>query len=134
VAEAVLARPTVHGPATTVGELRAFFRDDHVHMALIVDAGTLLAAVERGDLEAAADELPASGVGTLAGRTIHPDVLQPDALERMRREHRRRLAVTDAGGGLVGLLCMKSSGDGFCSDEGVDSRRLERARGARPLT
>jgi hypothetical protein len=42
----------------------------------------------------------------------------------MRQQGRRRLAVVDADGALLGLLCLKASGDGFCSDDGIASRRL----------
>jgi hypothetical protein len=45
----------------------------------------------------------------------------------MRASGRRRLAVTSDDGTLVGLLCLKASGNGFCSDGDVASRRLGRA-------
>jgi hypothetical protein len=40
----------------------------------------------------------------------------------MRRAGRRRLAVTSEDGRLLGLLCLKASGRGFCSDEDVAAR------------
>jgi hypothetical protein len=51
VEHAVLTCAALHGPMTTVGELRRFFADDHVHMAVLVDAGRLIAAVEPQDLD-----------------------------------------------------------------------------------
>jgi len=41
----------------------------------------------------------------------------------MQRTGRRRLAVVDGEGRLVGLLCLKASGSGFCSNEDVASRK-----------
>jgi len=118
----MLRQPAVHEPRTTVGELRAYFKDEHVHMALLVENGKLVGAVERADL-AAADrrDAHAAEVATLDGRTTAPDVQLTEALAEMRRAGRRRLAVTD-GGALLGLLCLKASGDGFCSDADVRSR------------
>jgi CBS domain-containing protein len=117
----MVTQPAVHGPAATVGELRAFLDDEHVHMALLVDDGELIGAIERADLVTAGEEIPACEIATLRGRTIAPGVSLDDALVQMRRAGRRRLAVTDEGA-LLGLLCLKASGDGFCSD--VAARRL----------
>ena len=38
----------------------------------------------------------------------------------------RRLAVVDGDLRLLGLLCLKASRTGFCSDEGVDGMRRGR--------
>jgi CBS-domain-containing membrane protein len=124
VAEVMIARPDVHGATATVGELRAFFADDHVHMALLVDAGTLVGVVESSDLPASLDDgVPARSVSILAGRTIGPEAPAADAITRMKREGRRRLAVTDGRSRLLGLLCLKASGCGFCSAQDVTQRR-----------
>ena len=49
--EAMLTTPVRHPLSVTVREIRDFFRDDHVHAALIVSpAGYLEAVVERGDI------------------------------------------------------------------------------------
>ena len=115
--------PIVHDGSTTVGQLRAFFRDDHVHMALLVDDGTLVGAIERADLVAAAsDETPARELAALDGCTIRPDAPVADALAAMKLGGRRRLAVTGEGSTFLGLLCLKASGHGFCSDADVGSR------------
>jgi len=132
IADAMVTRPDVHPPETTVGELRAFFEDEHVHMALLVDGGFLVGTVERCDLASETpDDVPAAGIATLHGRTIASDV----PLSAVRTASRRRLAVTTVEGELVGLLCGKASGDGFCSDADVAARRREAVssttRGAR---
>ena len=46
----------VHDAGTTVREIRALFADEHVHAAVIVENGTLLAVVDRSDLDTAADD------------------------------------------------------------------------------
>jgi FdhD protein len=124
VADVALTHPTLHNASMTVGEARAFFLDDHVHMALVVEQGRLLTAVERGDLD---DGIPADAavlsVGSLGGRTIRPELPLPEAARLMDRLGRRRLAVTTEKGELVGLLCRKTNGPGFCSDDDVRGRR-----------
>jgi hypothetical protein len=45
----MVRQPAVHSASTTVAEIRAFFADDHVHMALLVDDGELVGALERAD-------------------------------------------------------------------------------------
>ena len=124
VAEAAVTCPELHGPLTTVGELDELFFDDHVHMALVVDGRRLMTIVERSDLERLLDpELPALLAGTLDGRTVPADASAIETLAGMQRTGRRRLAVVDGEGRLVGLLCLKASGSGFCSNEDVASRK-----------
>jgi hypothetical protein len=123
VAQVMLRRPVVHGVAMTVGEARAFFLDDHVHMLLVVDGRRLVAAVERGDLVAARhDDACVRLFGSLGGRTVPPYARGVDVFAAMCRSGRRRLAVTDDNGALVGLLCLKANGRGFCSDADVEGR------------
>ncbi|HZO98444.1 MAG TPA: CBS domain-containing protein [Gaiellaceae bacterium] len=120
----------MHGPRTTVAELRAFFGDDHVHIALLADGARLLGTVERADLAPAlGGEVPALAVAKLEGRTIGPHTSLCRTLEQMRREGRRRLAVVDDESKLLGLLCLKRSGVGFCSDTDVGRRGRRRHGG-----
>ena len=124
VADVAVLRPDVHGCGTTVDELRRLFLDDHIHMALLVDGARLVATVERCDLHPGLPgDLPAYAVGTLRGRTVPPDASAAALLLSMRRANQRRVAVTDADGALFGLLCLKSNGRGFCSDDDVATRR-----------
>jgi CBS domain-containing protein len=122
----MVTRPTTHRATTTVGELRAFFADDHVHMALLVDDGLLLATVERPDLDSATDDrAPVLPLAKLQGRTISPHAPVAAARMNMLRSGRRRLAVTTQENALLGLLCLKRNGSGFCSDENVSTRRSD---------
>ncbi|GAB3663884.1 hypothetical protein GCM10027589_27670 [Actinocorallia lasiicapitis] len=127
VADAMLRRPKLHGPHVTAGELQTLFLDDHVHAALLVGPGLrLLAVVERADLAEAKPSDPALPLGGLDGRTTRPAADLTGVWQRMIDQERRRLAVVDAAGLLVGLLALKRSRAGFCTDAGVQARRAER--------
>ncbi|MGQ0465290.1 MAG: CBS domain-containing protein [Sporichthyaceae bacterium] len=125
VAEAMVTSPKTLPTSATVGDARAAFRDDHVHLLLIVGPRRrLVATVGRWDLEKdSADDLAVLSLGTLQDRTIRPDLGAQAALELMVETGTRRRAVVDEDGILLGLLCLKRSWRGFCSDANV----LERA-------
>jgi CBS domain-containing protein len=72
------------------------------------------------------DDTQARTIARLEGRTSHPTQRVSGVLEAMKRSHRRRLAVVDDNGGLLGLLCLKASGRGFCSDADVHARASDR--------
>src|SRR5262249_55900884 len=116
--------PTTHSSESTLEEVQAFFEDDHVHMALIVAAdGQLITTIERTDLAITRPSTtPVSKLGTLAGRTVRPADDLESATAVLLREGRRRLAVIDDSGRLLGLLCLKRDGTGYCSDEGIRAR------------
>jgi hypothetical protein len=122
--EAMLTTPVRHPLSATVGEIRDFFRDVHVHAALIVSpAGHLEAVVERDDVAGCqAPDAVAAPLGRLAGRTVPPEASLAEVRRAMTAAGRRRAAVTNAGGRLLGLLCLKASQQGFCSDLDVRAR------------
>jgi len=122
--EAMLTTPVRHPPSVTVREIRDFFRDDHVHAALIVSpAGYLEAVVERGDIAGCrAPDTAAAPLGRLAGRTVPTGASLTDVRQAMTATGRRRVAVASADGRLLGLLCLKASRTGFCSDQDVRAR------------
>jgi CBS-domain-containing membrane protein len=123
-----------HGPDTRLAEIRRLFDDDHVHMALIVAADSeLLTTIERADLsETTPGSIQARDLGTIASRVIGPHQSLADAMAALKWGRRRRLAVIDDSGRLLGLLCLKRHGDGFCSDEGVRQRAAEIRRVTAP--
>ena len=131
-AEAMLTTPARHPLSATVREIRDFFRDDHVHAALIVSpAGYLEAIVERDDIAGCqALDAAAAPLGRLAGRTVPAGASLTEVLRAMTATGRRRAAVTGADGRLLGLLCLKASRTGFCSDQDVRSRALGEAGAA----
>lgn len=133
-ADSVLAiairMPNVLAASATMADLRRHLASDHVHVALVVaDGGELLACVTRSDLQQAADRdeaAPVDGLGRLEGRVVPWTATSDEVAARMASAGVRRVAVVDDRGRLVGLVCRKRSGSGFCTDEGVAARQAER--------
>lgn len=125
VRDALVRHPKLCGPDSTVADVRRVLLDDHVHAALLVAThGTLVSVVERADLTPELSSgTPARTVGRLQGRTTHPDSDLEETWAEMRRTDRRRLAVVDDRGVLLGLLCLKRTRLGFCSDEDIRARQ-----------
>ena len=126
VADAMIRFPKTCSRRTTVQQARALFADGHVHALLVVERGALLAVVERGDLVGHLADAPVQGLGTLRGRTTGPGAELTEVRDAMRAAGRRRIAVIDDSGNLLGLLCLKRSGAGFCSDAGIRARAADR--------
>lgn len=126
VADVMLRSPKLCGTDTTVGQAREHLFDQHVHALLVVEGGVLVAVVERADLPGAAAADPVWPLGRLAGRVVAAGDDLARATRTMAEQGRRRLAVVDGDGRLVGLLCRKRSGLGFCSDDGVAARAAGR--------
>lgn len=134
VSDAMIRCPKLLGPTATVAQVRELFGDDHVHVALVVHRGKLLAVIDPSDLT---DALPASSLARAAG-CLHGRVTRPDAdlaatWEIMTALGRRRLAVTDRHGTFLGLLCLKRSRLGFCSNADVRARAQEPRHGRAPV-
>jgi CBS domain-containing protein len=129
---AMVRHPKTLDTESTLADVEALFADDHVHMALVVAADhRLVTTIERSDLPPSGSaSTPVIALGTLSGRVTSPQRPLSEATAAMLGAGRRRLAVVDHDGRLLGLLCLKRSGDGFCSDEGIASRAAERARGS----
>lgn len=127
VAEAMLVHPTLAGVDTTVRDMRVFLADGHVHCGLIVDGERLVAIVVREDLEGAPDDGLAAHYGTCEGRTAPGSGRAEEVRLAMMADGIRRLAVVDEDQRLLGLLCLKNSGRGFCSVDDVAARAADRA-------
>jgi CBS-domain-containing membrane protein len=128
VADVMVAAPKTMRPTATVGDARAFFEDDHVHMALIATSGVLLGTLVRADLVKGGDDaLPALSRSRLGGRTVAAAEPAEQVRVRLIKRGQRRLAVVDERGTLVGLLCLKRRLTGFCSDADVVARATEHA-------
>jgi CBS domain-containing protein len=130
VEEAMLRRPTVHAADLTVEAARsAFAASPKTHLLLLTHDGVLVGTLTRADLEVEADPAgPAADLGSLEGRTVDPAVPLADAHALMTERGLRRLAVVDPAMRLLGLLCLKRSLTGFCTDDGVAGMRAERGR------
>lgn len=126
---AMVKFPNTLPRTSTVGEVRSLFADEHVQLALVVAAdGQLLTTIERSDIAAEApDEAPAVHLGRLEDRTASEWWPISRTTAWLKSLGRRRLAVVDADGHLRGLLCLKRSGTGYCSDAGVLARQREQA-------
>lgn len=122
VAEAMITRPHRHPADLTVAEARAVLEDPHVHLLLLVEGDHLVGTVAREDLHDAPGAAPARTVARWEGRTIAPQELVGVVRAAMEASGDRRLAVVEADGRLSGLLCLKRSGTGFCTDAGVAAR------------
>jgi CBS domain-containing protein len=113
---------------TTVDQARACFTDDHVHLLLLTESGRLVGTLLRTDL---GDNLDGTDLALLhsrmADRTTAPTTPAEQALTLLRASGQRRLAVIDDNGTLLGMLCLKRSLTGFCSDADVAARAAERA-------
>lgn len=126
VADAMVTAPWTHGATTSVAEARHAFTDAHVHMLLLTDGGVLQGTLMRDDLASATEPArPALDLAPLTGRTVSPERPVEEALALMRQQGTRRLAVVDGDRRLLGLLCLKRTLDGFCSDADVRARALE---------
>ncbi len=131
----MLRHPMVCPASLTAAQAHELFRDDHLHVLLVLDgARTLVAVIERSDLTAA-DEAgtPAQALGRLAGRTVGPDADLEQTRRHLVRSGRRRLAVVDDEHRLLGLLCLKRTGLGFCSDADVEARAAEHVAAGRSV-
>lgn len=125
----MLREPRVHPSTLTIGEAQAVFASSaKTHLLLLADDGLLVAAVTRDDAEGttANPAAPAASIGCLEGRTVSPDLPVEPLRETMAGSGMRRIAVVDEAGRLLGLLCLKKSLRGFCTDEGVAAMRAAR--------
>lgn len=128
VGDAMLRRPTVHPADLTVAAARsAFDASPKTHLLLLVRDGVLVSTLTRADLEVeTGPTTPAAPLGSLVHRTVDPGVLLAPTHEAMVRHGVRRLAVVDPAMRLLGLLCLKRSRAGFCTDDGVAALRASR--------
>ena len=101
-------------------------------MLLITRGSTLLGTLVRSDLDASSGESPhpdepALSYASITGRTIGGSEHATSALSLLVSRGERRRAVVDSDGVLLGLLCVKRHGRGFCSDTDVESRAADSA-------
>ncbi|MCL8249773.1 MULTISPECIES: hypothetical protein [Aeromicrobium] len=133
VADAMVRHPVVHPASLTVADARVALADPHRHLLLIVSGRRLLGTVARDDLPDAADDTaPALTRARLVGRLVLPHQALAPLHDAMARAGERRRAVVDEHGLLLGLLCLKSSASGFCTDAGIAARRASVQLDAHP--
>ncbi len=120
--DVMLRRPRTLPGHATIGEARAVLRDDHLHMVLLTDGLRLVGTVTRADLPEPGAEGAALQWSVMEGRTVRSDASAADIETMLASQGRRRVAVVDSDGALLGLVCLKRRGSGFCSDDDVQSR------------
>ena len=121
--DVMISNPKTLPADATVDDARGALADDRVHMVLLVDGETLCGTLMRPDLVLApVGENPALAFAVLRGRTVRPETPLDRIQQLLHRHGMRRLAVIDADRTLRGLVCLKRSRSGFCSDTDVASR------------
>jgi CBS domain-containing protein len=127
VTDVMIGRPKTLPAGASVADVRALLADDHVVMALLTEDGVLRGTLLREDVpDTAPGAAPALPLSRLTGRTVAPAVPLADVHELLLRTGRRRLAVVDEAGRLLGLVCLKRRRTGYCSDAGVAERARSR--------
>ena len=123
VSDVMIEEPKVLPATAAVADVRSLFESSHVHLAVLVERGRLVTAISREDIPPeVADDSLAAPWGHLEGRVVHPDAEVGPVRDLMLAKGERRRIVTNEEGRLLGLLCLKHHGRGFCSDRDVDAR------------
>ena len=122
VSEVMLRHPKTLPTHASIAEARAALSNDHVHMVLLTEGTTLGGTLTRTDLPPAGSEGPALFWSTLTGRTVPPDAPTRVVQDLLIDRGLRRVAVVNADGSLLGLVCLKRRRTGFCSEADVASR------------
>jgi CBS-domain-containing membrane protein len=126
VREVMLRHPKTHPARASVMQARAALSNDHVHLVLLTEGRRLVGTLTRTDLPPPGTLGPALAWSTLVGRTVSPDTPTKVAHGLLIGQGIRRLAVVDADGSLLGLICLKQRRTGFCSDADVAARSRSR--------
>ena len=133
VAEVMLRRPLVLPATASLATVASVLADDHVHLVLLTEGRRLVGTVARDDLpEQASRAEPALPWARLDGRTVGPEASAEEVRLDLLRSGRRRFAVVDERGDLLGLVCLKQRRTGFCSDDEVAARAAARAARSGP--
>ena len=125
VADVMIRAPKTLPSDASVAQALSALSDEHVHLLLLVDHGRLVGTVTRSDLGRSTPPPPAGRAldhASLDGRVVGPAAAADVVMRRMHADGVRRLAVTCPDGRLLGLVCLKHHGRGFCSDEDVGAR------------
>lgn len=129
VGEVALTRARTLPPTATVGDVRRMLANEHVQLVPLVAGRELRGVVNHSDLVGAVpDGIPAIRVASLEGRTIAASTPVPQGYRTMIARDTRRLAVVDADGSFVGLLCLQPSLQAFCRDRDVPDPDAGRCR------
>jgi CBS-domain-containing membrane protein len=122
VREVMLRRPKTLPVRASITQARAALSTDQVHLVLLTEGRRLAGTLTRTDLPPPGTLGTALAWSTLAGRTVSPDTPTSVVHDLLIGQGIRRVAVVDADGSLLGLMCLKQRRTGFCSDADVAAR------------
>jgi CBS domain-containing protein len=109
----MVKRPKTLAADALVGDVRRLFENEHVRTALLVDGERFAGALDREDVPPdAGDAESAQGFGRFD--TVPPELSAGAAVDAMLAAGTRRLVVA-RDGVLLGLLCLTSDLETFCS-------------------
>jgi CBS-domain-containing membrane protein len=126
VREVMLRHPKTLPVRTSITQARAALSNDHVHLVLLTEGRRLVGTLTRTDLPPPGTLGTALAWSTLVGRTVSPDTPTSVVHGLLISQGIRRVAVVDADGSLLGLMCLKQRRTGFCSDADVTARSRSR--------
>jgi CBS domain protein len=126
VREVMLRHPKTLPVRASIEQARAVLTNEHVHLVLLTERSRLAGTLTRADLPPPGTPGPALAWSTLVGRTVPPDTATAVVHGLLIDQGIRRVAVVDADGTLLGLMCLKQRRTGFCSDADVAARSQNR--------
>jgi CBS-domain-containing membrane protein len=130
VREVMLRHPKTLSARASILDARAALSSDHVHLVLLTEGRRLVGTLTRTDLPPPETLGPALAWSTLVGRTVSPDTSTTVVHGLLIKQGIRRVAVVDADGSLLGLMCLKQRRTGFCSEADVAARSRSRDEAA----
>ncbi|WP_425280178.1 CBS domain-containing protein [Micromonospora orduensis] len=122
----MLRHPKTLSARASITRAHAALSNDHVHLVLLTEGSRLAGTLTRADLPPPGTLGPALDWSTLVGRTVSPGTPMTVVHDLMISQGTRRVAVVDADGSLLGLMCLKQRRTGFCSDADVEARSRSR--------
>ena len=126
VCAVMLRHPKTLPADASITRARAALTNDHVHLVLLTEDRRLVGTLTRTDLPPPETRGPALAWSTLVDRTVSPDTPTAVVHSLLISQGIRRMAVVDADGSLLGLMCLKQRRTGFCSDADVAARSRSR--------
>lgn len=123
----MITAPKTHRHDATIETIRAVLEDPHVHMILLTRYGVLHGTLVLADIPTAApNPCLARELAVLRDRTIGPTENLDAVWQRLEMSGQRRIAVVNDANTLLGLVCLKRDRTGFCTNDGIRSRTIER--------
>jgi CBS domain-containing protein len=116
VGEVMIRAPKTLPASAAIRDVRQAFERPSIRTVLLADDGRFAGLIERDGVPAdAPDDAPAISYLEPAPTTATPDTPMSEAIELLEGRSEPRLVVLDVDGvTLRGLVCVNSTGTGFC--------------------